>query len=64
MIDNKTVASLKAWFWEYVSRHGSSDPELQRNIDLKALHTKRVCDEIVDIATSIGLAEEKIRMVH
>lgn len=64
MIDNKTLTSLKDWFCRYVSRYRSFDPGQQQNMDLKAKHTERVCEEILDIATSIALTDEQIRLAE
>ncbi len=44
------------WFSGYLRRFETGDPTVQRNIDLKAEHTRRVCEAIRDIGGSLGLA--------
>jgi hypothetical protein len=50
----------KAWFSEYVHRFDSNDPTVQKNIDLKAEHTRRVCEVIRDIGGSLNLSEKDL----
>jgi hypothetical protein len=38
------LASLHAWFAAYCETFRSADPEVQRNFDLKELHTGKVCE--------------------
>jgi len=51
---------LRAWFEEYVSRFASDDPQVRKNMDLKAVHTRRVCEAIVDIGKSLKLSREDL----
>ena len=51
---------MKAWFDEYRHRFDSDDSTLQENIDLKAEHTRRVCEAIRDIGRSLCLSEEDL----
>ena len=54
------LPELRAWFAEYVRRFSSDDPSVQRNMDIKADHTLRVCGEIRDIGGSLGLSDEDL----
>ena len=57
MIDAASVtdlASLKAWFASYCGSFRSADPEVQRNFDLKQLHTRNVCEAARLIAQDGG----------
>ncbi|HJV35537.1 HD domain-containing protein [Geomonas sp.] len=38
------LAPLHAWFDAYCASFRSDDPELQRNFDLKEIHTRKVCE--------------------
>lgn len=38
------LASLKTWFGAYCGSFQTPDPEVQRNFDLKELHTRNVCE--------------------
>jgi len=52
---NIQLRQLKAWFNDYVRRFESSDPDVQKNMDLKEEHTRRVCENILDIGRSLNL---------
>ena len=57
MIDAASVtdlASLKAWFASYCGSFRSADDEVQRNFDLKELHTRKVCEAARLIAQGGG----------
>lgn len=54
------LPGLRAWFAGYVGRFSSDDPSVQRNMDIKAEHTLRVCGEIRDIGGSLGLSDEDL----
>ncbi len=54
------ISRLKAWFADYVARFSSDDPVVQENMDLKAEHTLRVCEAILDIGGSLDLSEEDL----
>ena len=51
---------LKTWFQEYVRQFSSHDPIVQENMDLKAEHTRRVCETIRDIGRSLDLSNEDL----
>ena len=54
------LPALKIWFGAYIRRFSSEDPIVQENIDLKAEHTRRVCDAIKDIGASLSLKDEEL----
>ena len=58
------LPELKAWFEDYVRQFSSDDPIVQENIDLKAGHTRRVCEAIVDIGGSLDLSKEDLCMAE
>lgn len=64
MIEQETLSALKAWFYDYVKTFHSTDPEKQLNINIKKEHTIRVCSEIIDIAKSLGLNREELRLAE
>lgn len=64
MIDDRTVLYLKSWFTDYVKTFRSPDPEYQRNIDLKEIHSRRVCLEILDIGKSLDLDQESLYLAE
>ncbi|MBN1566567.1 MAG: HD domain-containing protein [Acidobacteria bacterium] len=51
---------VENWFKQYVRRFDSEDPAVQENIDLKAEHTRKVCEAIRDIGKSLDLCEEDL----
>ncbi len=54
------LSALKSWFNDYVSHFISEDPVVQENFDLKAEHTRRVCEITRDIGNSLNLSAEDI----
>ncbi len=64
MIDNKTLLHLRNWFINYVHTFKNEDLEIQKNIDLKEEHTKRVCEEILYIGKQLGLKDEELRLAE
>lgn len=64
MMDDGTVSELKTWFVEYTKTFKQETFEDQQNIQLKEAHTKRVCEEILDIGNSIGLNGNDLRMAE
>jgi len=51
---------LNTRFQEYVRQFYSDDPVVQQNIDLKAEHTRRVCEAVRDIGSSLDLSEDDL----
>jgi hypothetical protein len=55
---------LKKWFFAYAQSFFSSDVEHQRNISLKATHTHKVCENIVQIAQEQHLSSNEIMLAE
>ena len=55
---------FKHWFYEYTKSFYSSIEEDQRNIILKVEHTQHVCENIVKIARSLSLSDNKTWMAE
>ncbi|NWF52640.1 MAG: HD domain-containing protein [Nitrospirae bacterium] len=51
---------LKNWFVNFVRSYYSTNPDDQRNIYLKEVHTFKVCENIVEISKDLGLTDEEI----
>jgi len=51
---------LKAWFEDYIRQFYSNDPIVQENMDLKAEHSRRVCEAIMDIGVSRDVSREDL----
>ena len=60
MSPKSLLPGLKAWFAEYLHRFDSDDPTVQENMDLKAEHTRKVCEAIRKIGQSLDLSEEDL----
>ncbi len=58
--DTVVLEELRVWFDGYVEPFLRRDDAFRRNIEIKQEHTRRVCMEIVDLATSVGLGAEDI----
>jgi len=58
------LSNLKSWFADYVRRFDSIDPDVQRNMDLKSGHTRRVCENILDIGKSQGLSPRDLHVAE
>lgn len=58
------LPGLKTWFDDYVSHFSSNDPIVQENMNLKAEHTRRVCEAIIDIGESLGLSGDDLCMAE
>ena len=58
------LSNLKSWFADYVRRFDSIDPDVQRNMDLKSGHTRRVCENILDIGKSQGLPPRDLHVAE
>jgi HD superfamily phosphodiesterase len=55
-----SLSRLRGWFEQYVTGFSSSDSIIQQNMDLKAEHTRRVCEAIKDIGGSLDLSQEDL----
>jgi HD superfamily phosphohydrolase YqeK len=58
------LPKLKTWFEDYIHRFSSDDPIVQENMDLKAGHTRRVCEMILNIGESLNLSNEDLCMAE
>jgi HD superfamily phosphodiesterase len=58
-ISNSNYLEYKKWFQEYVSQFHSQDVNMQKIYDLKAHHTDRVCEIILDLAHSLNLTDDQ-----
>lgn len=66
MIDAAKVtdlASLAAWFTSYCASFRSPDPEVQRNFDLKEVHTRNVCEAARLIAQGGGERRQTLAQI-
>ncbi|HDR16256.1 MAG TPA: HD domain-containing protein [Desulfobacteraceae bacterium] len=59
-MNSSYISRLKVWFEDYIERFSSNDTIVQENVDLKAEHTRRVCEAILDIGGSLGLGAEDL----
>ncbi|MGB9715248.1 MAG: HD domain-containing protein [Thermodesulfovibrionales bacterium] len=50
---------FKNWFTQFVRSYYSPNPEDQRNINLKEVHTFKVCENIIEIAKDLGSSENE-----
>ena len=57
------LASLKAWFASYCGSFRSEDAEVQRNFDLKEVHTRNVCEAARLIAQEGGERRQMLAQV-
>ncbi|MBN2438116.1 MAG: HD domain-containing protein [Deltaproteobacteria bacterium] len=62
--EQSLVSSVKAWFEDYIRRFSSDESLVQRNMDLKAEHTRKVCEAILDIGGSLGLSGEDLGLAE
>jgi hypothetical protein len=63
-IDQIKLAEVKQWFTDYVNTFKFVDQGIQQNIDLKKDHTRRVCKEILDIGSQLGLNDDELRLAE
>jgi len=54
------LPELKNRFEQYVKQFASPDPNVQAALDLKQVHTRRVCEAIADIGEDEGLSDEDL----
>jgi HD superfamily phosphohydrolase YqeK len=57
------LAHLHSWFASYCSSFRSADTDLQRNFDLKELHTRNVCKAAILIAQGGGARRQMLAEV-
>jgi putative nucleotidyltransferase with HDIG domain len=64
IIDQIKLTEVKKWFTDYVHTFKFVDQGIQQNIDLKEGHTMRVCNEILNIGTQLGLNGDELRLAE
>jgi hypothetical protein len=64
IIDQIKLDEVKKWFTGYVHSFKFVDHGMQQNIDLKEDHTMRVCKEILNIGTQLGLNDDELRLAE
>lgn len=60
----QNVESFKVWFLCYVSGFKEKYPDDKNVMELKEMHTLRVCDEISGIAGELGLSEPEMNLAQ
>lgn len=60
-INSELMQSFRNWFYQYIDTFHSSQEDIRQNVLLKKMHTKRVCDEILQIGRELGLKEDALR---
>jgi hypothetical protein len=58
-MQEKDLEYFRAWFADYIAPFYGDDEYINANLKLKEDHTYRVCDEIVELARSLGLNERQ-----
>ncbi|MBN2103196.1 HD domain-containing protein [bacterium] len=64
VIQRKKINDLKRWFSEYAQSFINGDEECERNIVLKADHTGRVCQEILQLGQAMRLNTQELRLAE
>ena len=63
-INEKDVQHLKDWFSNYVQTFKQGDKNFQENIALKEKHTRKVCQEILNIGEQLELNDDELRLAE
>jgi len=64
MIKEQQVSSYKIWFDQYINQFIQQYPEYTENINIKAVHCKKVSDEMVGLAKSLNLTNEEVLLAE
>lgn len=56
-MNREQYAKIEKWFWDYVAGFVSQDDFVAANLELKNLHTRKVCDEMQYLADALSLSE-------
>ncbi len=64
LIGKECLSDLKNWFANYASTFRCDDTDVRQNIDLKEMHTMRVCGEILHIGEKEGLSDDELRLAE
>jgi len=60
----RLLPKLKRWSENYIAQFASRDLDIQKALDLKQAHIKRVCDAILDIGRHEGLSEDDLALAE
>ena len=63
-MEQKQVEKFKNWFDQYTAGFYGDDEFVNANIKLKKDHSKRTCEEIVDLADELGLGSDQKRLAE
>jgi hypothetical protein len=63
-ITENTVSGFRDWFVKYISSFPIHDADMQYCFTLKKQHSLRVCREIIDIGSGIGLDREELLLAE
>lgn len=58
------MLNLRTWFADYIRSFKSRDENLKSNAELKENHSRRVCEEILNIGRHLGLGINEMRMAE
>lgn len=64
MITKECIDSYKDWFTNYVNQFITNYPDFSENLEIKADHSRKVHQEILEIAKSLNLKEEDIYLAE
>jgi len=63
-MEQAQIEKLRLWFAEYVGGFYGEDEFINANIKLKEEHSRRTCEEMVELAEELGLTENQKRMAE
>lgn len=63
-MNNDTVSGFHHWFVGYVKSFQSPDPAIQYGFSIKKEHSLRVCKEILNLGSLLGLHSEELRIAE
>ncbi len=63
-INKIELKNIRNWFSDYVLSFKGSGTDLLENVNLKELHTQKVCEAIIEIGKSLGLNEEELQLAE
>ena len=63
-LTEENVLNIKNWFEDYTQKYRSLENISQYEIDVKYQHSKRVCEECLVIAESLGLSSDELHLAE
>lgn len=63
-MEQKQLEELKDWFFGYIKSFYNDDPYINANLARKERHTKRICEEMLNLAKGLNLNPEKTRLAE